>query len=149
MYLSSSQVFTDVSFTFRVHHSAIIIIHIFISYSCFHVWNIYVENRFHFQGAPHCWMSFSAPVLLRVWLLQDNGWSILNLNFDHLGLTLVGLSPAGQFVGWCCYPGQVDWEEGYIRDCNGKSNGGTIDRGIDAQENVAGVCSFCVTHGTF
>ena len=87
-------------------------------------------------------MSFSAPVLLRVWLLQDNGWSILNLNFDHLGLTLVGLSAAGQFV--CLI--QADWEEGYIRDCNGKSNGGTIDRGIDGQENVAGVCSFC---GTF
>ena len=44
---------------------------------------------------------------------------------------------------------QVDWEEGYVRDCNGKSNGGTIDRDIDAKENVAGVCSFCVTHGTF
>ena len=62
-----------------------------------------------------------------------------------------GLAAAGQVFSSSqnSYPGQVDWEEGYIRDCNGKSNGGTIDRGIDAQENVAGVCSFCVTRGTF
>jgi len=35
------------------------------------------------------------------------------------------------------FPGQADWKEGYIRDCNGKSNGGTIEnRGIDGMENV-------------
>ena len=96
-------------------------------------------------------------MLLRVWLLQDNGWSIFNLNFDHLGLTLVGLSAAAcSDCRTICLLMlsfkvliQADWEEGYIRDCNGKSNGGTIDRGINAKEHLAGVCSFCVTHGTF
>ena len=71
----------------------------------------------------------------------------LVLNFDNFDSNFVGLFVDVEFQS--CYPGQADWEEGYIRDCNGKSNGGTIDRGIDGQENVAGVCSFCVTHGTF
>ena len=34
---------------------------------------------------------------------------------------------------------QADWEEGYIRDCNGKSNGGSLDTAIVDMENMPGV----------
>ena len=34
----------------------------------------------------------------------------------------------------------MDWEEGYIRDCNGKSNGGSLDQGVEPMENTSGMC---------
>ena len=32
----------------------------------------------------------------------------------------------------------MDWEEGYIRDCNGKSNGGSLQIGFESSESIAG-----------
>ena len=110
------------------------------------------------QGPLHCWMSSPAPMLLRVWLLQDNGWSISNMFhefktfsmfklFNEFKTSYFGLVWPLQDYALSMlnlkvvleYLGQADWEEGYIRDCNGKSNGGSLDTGIGDMENMAGV----------
>ena len=39
---------------------------------------------------------------------------------------------------WFFTLAQADWEEGYIRDCNGKSNGGSLQIGFESSESIAG-----------
>ena len=65
--------------------------------------------------------------------MEDEDDNDIEDSNDEIRIRLPGSSWFGR-----TYLAKADWVEGYIRDCNGKSNGGSLQIGFESSESIAG-----------